>query len=136
DKSANQLLLVQDSNGKIYAADSEPFDVYYHSEFEIYTAELNQIFSWNRLTLSLGGRYQSGTFNTQSSLTNSSSGLASLFSTPAASASLSNDFERITGYGYVTLEPLDRLRLTGGLAYDTISYPSNYRNPPLSSGED
>jgi outer membrane receptor protein involved in Fe transport len=42
----------------------------------------------------------------------------------------------LTGYGYLTVEPLEKLWLTGGLAYDDITFPRNFRQPPISSGED
>jgi outer membrane receptor protein involved in Fe transport len=58
-----------------------------------------------------------------------------LLFTPTAN-SISENFERITGYGYLTVELLERLWLTGGFAYDQVTYPDNYRQPPVSSGED
>ena len=132
DQAAPQLVLDEDPTGAIYGVGSEPYDVNYHNQFEIYSAELNQICQWDRVTLSVGARYQSGTFQTQDQLGNSS--LPALF-TPTAS-SVSDNFERITGYGYLTVEPLTRLWLTGGFAYDDVTFPANYRQPPVSSGED
>jgi hypothetical protein len=132
DLQATQLVLIPTTT---YSVDSVPFDVQYHSTFEIYTAELNQIFQWDRLSLSAGARYQNGTFDTAAQLYNP--GKLQLFfdGTPTNTAS-SDGFERITGYGYLTAEPLDRLWLTAGLVYDDITYPQNFRNPPISSGED
>ena len=135
DRAARQLLLIQDPTGASMAADTVPLDANYHGDFEIYLAELNQIFQWDRVTLSLGGRWQGGSFQTQAQFTNPPPGLAPLFSTPAAQASLSEGFNRLTGYGYLTVEPLDRLWLMGGAAYDDLTYPDNFRNPPLSPGE-
>jgi len=135
DRAAPQLMLIQDSAGKVYAADKEPFDVTYHGQSEVYLAELNQIAQWNRVTLSVGGRWQGGSFQTQSEFANPPAGLATLFANPVAQASLSEGFNRLTGYGYLTVEPLDRLWLTGGAAYDDVTYPDNFRNPPLSAGE-
>jgi len=136
DRAAPQLLLIQDPAGTIYATDFEPFDVDYHSQLEIYTGELNQILQWNRITLSAGVRFQSGSFETQARLDNPPPGVAPLFDDPAADASSNDNFERLTGYGYLIVEPLDLLWLTAGLAYDDIRYPSNFRQPPISSGED
>jgi len=45
-----------------------------------------------------------------------------------------DDFQRITGYGYYTWEPLPELHLTGGVAYDQVTYPINFRRPPISEG--
>ena len=135
DRAARQLLLLQNRAGDIYAADTQPFDVTYHGDSEVYLAELNQIFQWDRVTLSLGGRWQGGSFQTQAEFTNPPAGLASLFNDPVAQASLNEGFSRLTGYGYLTVEPLDRLWLIGGAAYDDITYPDNFRNPPLSAGQ-
>jgi cytochrome c-type biogenesis protein CcmH/NrfG len=109
------------------------FDVNYHNNFDIYSAELNQICEWNRVTLSAGARYQTGTFQTQDLLSNPSTPF--LFNTPPAVNSTDENFERITGYGYLTVEPLERLWLTGGFAYDQVSFPDNFRSIPISSGE-
>ena len=136
DHGAPQLLLLQNGAGSIYAFDREPFDVHYHGQSEIYLAELNQLFQWNRVTLSLGGRWQGGSFQTQSQFTNPPVLLSSLFSDPVAQSSLNEGFGRLTGYGYLTVEPLDHLWLTGGAAYDDVSYPDNFRSPPLSGGQD
>ena len=136
DRAAPQLLLIQDPTGKTYASDSEPFDVEYRSKLEIYTVELNQIFQWNRLTLSTGGRYQSGTFATLVTLTNPPGLVPFLFPNAFDTTEKSADFERITGYGYLTVEPLDRIWLTGGVAYEDMTFPRNFRNPPISGGQD
>jgi len=113
------------------------FDLSYSSSLEIYTAELNQIFQWNRVTLSAGGRYQTGSFHTDAQLFNPSGNPASFLDARDTNNLSSDDaLERITGYGYVTLEPLEQLWLTGGLAYDDLTYPRNFRHPPISSGED
>jgi Tfp pilus assembly protein PilF len=134
DIAAPQLTLIR-NNGAITLAGTTPLDVNYHDEFEIYLAELNQLFQWNRVTLSLGGRWQGGSFQTQAQFANPPPGLASLFNNPVAQASLDEGFNRLTGYGYLTVEPFDRLWLIGGAAYDDMTYPDNFRNPPLSSGE-
>ena len=128
DIAAPQLTLIR-NNGAITLAGTTPLDVNYHNEFEIYLAELNQLFQWNRITLSLGGRWQGGSFQTQAQFANSP---LPLTSNPFAQV---EGFNRLTGYGYLTVEPLDRLWLTGGAAYDDITYPDNFRNPPLSPGE-
>jgi len=135
DRGAKQLILGEDSTGAINAVAALPLNANYHGDVEIYLAELNQIFQWDRVTLSLGGRWQGGSFQTQAEFTDPPPGLASLFNEPVAKGSLDEDFNRLTGYGYLTLEPLDHLWLIGGAAYDNITYPANFRNPPLSAGE-
>ncbi|HEY1662172.1 MAG TPA: FecR domain-containing protein [Verrucomicrobiae bacterium] len=132
DKAAPQLVLDELPDNTIYGVQSVPYDVDYHNQFTIYSAELNQLCEWDRVTMSVGARYQSGTFQADDQLFNASP--AFLF-TPTAN-SISANFERITGYSYVTVELLKRLWLTGGFAYDQVTYPDNYRQPPVASGED
>jgi tetratricopeptide (TPR) repeat protein len=135
DQRARQLLLIENSAGKVYAADNQPFDVSYQGKSEVYLAEFNQLFQVDRVTLSLGSRWQGGSFQTEAKFDNPPPGLAFLFNDPVAQSSQNEGFERITGYGYLTVEPLDHLWLIGGLAYDDLTYPSNFRNPPLSAGQ-
>jgi Tfp pilus assembly protein PilF len=136
DLKARQLLLIQDFTGATYASDSEPFDINYHNQIEIYTAEINQIVQLNRLTLSVGARYQPGDIHTQVVFTNPPGLVPFLFNQPSDRTNVSAGFERFTGYGYATVEPLDRVWLIGGFAYDDLTYPRNFRYPPVSPGED
>lgn len=133
DIQAPQLLLFKTTPpGTVGLVASTAYDFNYHNNFDIYSAELNQICEWNRVTLSTGARYQAGTFQTQDLLNNPAiPGLT----VPTVADSTSEIFERITGYDYLTVEPLTRLWLTGGFAYDQVSFPENYRQPPISSGE-
>jgi Tfp pilus assembly protein PilF len=141
DKAAPQLLFAQLPRGPINAALSVPFDVNYQEKFEVYGAELNQICQWDRVTLVAGGRYQSGEFQTQDQLGNPGAD-AFLFTklgsaTPLTySANTTGLFQRVTGYSYLTVEPLDHLWLTGGVAADDEKFPYYFRNPPVTSGED
>ena len=135
DVAAPQLLLLEDGAGTTVAATSNPFDVDYRNDFEIYGAELNQIAQWNRVTLVAGGRYQSGEFRARNVLDNPGP-LGPLFDTPPADDSIDGDFDRVTGYGYLTVEPVEKLWLTAGAAYDAVKFPSNYRAPPVSSGQE
>src|SRR5439155_235343 len=80
-------------------------------------------------------RYQSGVFDTTAQLYNPAR-LSFFFDGSATNAIASSDaFERITGYGYLTFEPLDKVWLIGGVAYDDLTYPRNFRHPPISLGE-
>jgi tetratricopeptide (TPR) repeat protein len=135
DRAASQLMLIEDPTGATDDAFSRPFDVNYHGDFTIYLTELNQLFQWRRCALSLGGRWQSGSFQTRAEFTNPPAGFGTNFTDPVAKGSIDEDFNRWTGYGYLTLEPVDHLWLIGGLAYDDVSYPANFRNPPPSSGQ-
>jgi Tfp pilus assembly protein PilF len=141
DQGAPQLLFVQLPHGPVDAALSVPFNVNYQEKFEVYGAELNQICQWDRVTLVAGGRYQSGEFQTQDQLGNPASD-AFLFTKLGGAAPLSYSadttglFQRVTGYSYLTVEPVDHLWLTGGVAADDEKFPYYFRNPPVTSGED
>jgi len=128
DRAVPGPIFAQDTSGavtNVLYSGSE--NIAYDNEIEIYTAELNQICEWNRVTISAGGRYQGGSIRAQTQLT----GVSPL----PPPESLSDTFERFTACGYLTLEPVDRLWLTGGLAYDTETYPYDFRQPPLATGE-
>ncbi len=135
DKAVPEILVTAISN-RVVGAGTELFDVNYHSQAEIYTAELNQIFQSEHQTLVFGGRFQTGQFETSNELNVTDPSLArTYYRSPAAAANVTSDFERITGYAYYTLEPLDRLFLTAGLSYDQVEYPDNFRLPPVSPGQ-
>ena len=106
------------------------FDLRYHSDLEIYTAELNQIFQSEHHQLVFGGRYQDGRIKIQSQLSNPV--LApGLFNTPAADTPAYDAYQRGSLYSYYTVSLLDRLLLTGGIAYDSMVFPRNFRAPPV-----
>ena len=134
DHGAPQFILEKDASDNVLGAFSQPYDVSYQNKFTIYGTELNQIVQWDRFTLSAGGRYQSGTFQAQDQMSITNPLLSGLF--PPATNAISADFERITGYGYLTVEPVDHVWITGGVTYDQATYPDNYRQPPVSSGTD
>src|SRR5262249_37658972 len=62
-------------------------------------------------------------------------GLSNFFYNPPALQDVSDRFERVSGYGYYTWEVRRGLLLTGGVAFDQISFPINHRSPPVSDGE-
>ena len=138
DTDVPEPLLSRNPGGQVVGSTSVvPMDVQNQTRFEGFTTELNQILQGERHTLIIGARYQSGTFQTTDQLTLAAGAPAFLvpfFSNPSAAASIQSDFQRISGYGYYTWKPIDSLLLTAGVAYDTVTYPINYRQPPVSSG--
>ena len=113
-------------------ATSTPYDEQLSDHFHIYTAELSQIVQKDKYTLIVGGRWQGGQFGYSDTFTNSPPPLAALFL--PTNQSFSEPFQRFGGYGYLTVEPVDKLWLTAGLAYDAMEYPSNFRSLPVSAG--
>lgn len=131
DTDTEQTILQR--NGGSPTVYSQLFDVKYHSVFEAATFEFNQILQTDRHLTIFGARYQNGTFHTKDELTLADPSLAPYFNNPPALDDFTSDFERVSVYGYHTWEVIPRLRLTGGLSYDRLTYPSNFRLPPISS---
>lgn len=111
-----------------------PFDVALQTQMEIYSAEVNQIFQRERHTDIFGARFQSGSIAASSTFDNVVPlGLAPVFQTPVTTA-LNRDFERLSLYAYHHWKLRENLMLSGGVAYDRLDWPANYRRPPLSTG--
>jgi tetratricopeptide (TPR) repeat protein len=135
DRNVPELVLFRDTANNIVSVGSQTFDIRQDSQLEIYTAELNQIIQRGRHTLVLGGRVQAGDIQTHSLVANPGSN-TNLFNTPPADTHIDEDYFRGSAYAYYTLELPTRLRLTGGVAYDNMRLPSNFRIPPVSAGEE
>ncbi len=108
------------------------------STMELGTAEVQQIWQASAHNTVLGGRFQYGTLRT-SSLQNLPSTIADQFPDPPEPSSLQDlegPFRRVSLYGYHQWEILETLQLSGGLAYDWMTYPENYLNPPISFREE
>ena len=115
------------------------FQQNYRSVLEIYSAELQQIWQQPRHNTIVGARFQTGDFNTQNRQSISPSdplaGLG-LFPEPAAAQNVTADFERVSFYGYHYWEVIDGLQLIGGVSYDYLTFPENYRAGPIAGPEE
>jgi Tfp pilus assembly protein PilF len=103
----------------------------------IYSAELQQIWERAEHTTIIGGRIQYGHFDT-ANLQDTPSTLNGTFPdppTPAAEQDVTSLFKRISFYGYHQWQVFEPLRLIGGLAYDRITFPENFRIAPVSGNE-
>jgi outer membrane receptor protein involved in Fe transport len=135
DRAVPELALIEDAAGQIILNDpTATFDVNYRNSFEIYSGEVNQIFEGERVKLIVGARGQAGRLKALANLENPPAGLAPLFNNPPASLETGEAFQRLAGYSYLTVQPLERLWVMGGAAYDTVTFPRNFRNPPLAPG--
>ncbi len=123
--------------GDVLGYNSAAFDLNLRTEFETYTAELQQILTFGSHSLVLGARYQEGTFDTQVQLTNYNKNVrpdeVSFFQNPPANQFASVDFERINLYLYDTWKVTRWLSVTGGITYDSLAYPDNFRSPPVTT---
>ena len=92
------------------------------TDFEAYSAELQQVFQSHRHTLIAGARYQDGETDTRS--------LAL-----ATRQEQSTGLRRMSGYGYYFFQVIDPLQIIGGISYDYLEYPQNVTVPPISTEE-
>lgn len=120
-------------NGQVTDLQSPLFDVKYRSQLNAWPIELAQVVQTKRQTLVVGGRAQFGEVTTQNEIT--PKGDTAQLLDPIESNER-EDFQRYTAYGYYTLQPEDDLFLTAGLSYDHVEFPKNFRDPPISSGQE
>jgi outer membrane receptor protein involved in Fe transport len=105
---------------------------------DVYSGEVQQIFETSHHSMVVGARLQYGTFGTLSTQDIPST-LSSVFppqSMAVANQDLSTFFNRITLYGYHSWHVVDGLELVGGVTYDSMKYPSNVQNAPISDSEE
>ena len=133
---SRSLVLVHDANGAIVNDLILPLDLKYHNSFTTYTGELNQIWETDKNTLVFGARFQSGEFHTSDRLDNPPPFTTAFFEVPAAAHDFNTSLDRQSYYIYDTWRPFRSLSITGGLSYDRLTFPINYRNAPIVDGED
>ena len=110
-----------------------PFE--YRSEFTLYSFELQQIFQQHKNSLIIGGRYQRGSFDVDSSLEQSQEvKLTFNLKTTNIAQSISSDLDRVNFYAYDQWRVFEPFTLAGGISFDRLAWPENYRNPPLAQG--
>jgi Tfp pilus assembly protein PilF len=108
----------------------------FENRLEIYSGEVQQIFQQPDHNTIFGARAQYGHFQT-ANLQDTPSNLGGLFdpAAPAAQQEISTLFKRFALYGYHQWEVTDWLELIGGVSYDRITFPENFRSAPISSDE-
>ena len=105
----------------------------FDSKLEIYSGEVQQIFQQPGHNTIVGARAQYGHFNTSDSQSHSSFPVP--FDDSAAQQNITSLFRRISLYGYHQWEVADSLELIGGVTYDRLTFPENFRIAPISSAE-
>ena len=116
-----------------------PFTQRYDSEFAIHGAEIQQLWRRDPISIVAGVKGQFGEFDTDNrhGLTgNDPYDFIAFSSTDPVPQSSEARFERETAYAYAHWQALDSLQLIGGVAYDRLTYPANYRYAPVSGGTD
>jgi len=112
-----------------------------HEQFanrlEIYSGELQQIWQQPQHNTVVGLRAQSGHFHTSSLQLDPSShpGYFPAAPEPAALQDFDTPFERLSFYGYHQWQVAAPLQLIGGVAYDWLKFPENFRTAPISGAD-
>jgi Flp pilus assembly protein TadD len=122
------LTLKQDGAGFVIVQPDPTYTLKQHFDFTLYSAEVQQIWETEHQALIFGGRYQHATVDTHAILSQPPFGAVE-------NQTASPYLERINGYGYYQLRPINSVRLTAGLSYDRLTYPQNVDLPPVRSGE-
>jgi tetratricopeptide (TPR) repeat protein len=103
----------------------------YRSRLEIYSAEAQQIWQTHRFTTIVGARWQTGEFETDNFNQNFLTDYIDLFTTDLKQ-NVSAKFNRENVYAYEHWQALDSLRFIGGVSYDRLVMPENFRYAPVS----
>ena len=125
DTNGIGLVTTKNPSGQIVGVAQRGADIDYHSDLIAYSIEGQQILQSAKQTLVVGARYQTGDIDTDSFIQR----------LRPVGQTVSLSLDRVTGYGYYTLQVADPLQLTAGLAYDYLKYPQNNEIPPVSGEE-
>jgi outer membrane receptor protein involved in Fe transport len=103
--------------------------------FEVYSAEAQQIWTSSAHSTIGGIRGQWGDFDIRNSHAHPAD-LGGLFPEPIPEQRLDPSFGRFTAYAYHHWQIIDPLLLVGGVAYDYIRYPENFRSGPMTGDQE
>jgi len=118
--------------GHVTGVGEDRFSFATHRNFVTYSAELQHIQQSERNTFIVGGRYQHGHFETDALLSVERPTFSGGFPTPASRQHSNTDFDRTNLYAYDFWHVAPWLTLIGGMTWDRIEHPDNYRNPPIN----
>ena len=123
---AQPLFMRVRTNGLITRVRREPFyNLNYHRDYEVYSAELQHIWEAHSHTVIVGGGYQNGSADTTAQLTQ--------MGNPMSAQKFQQSVDRLSFYGYEQWRIIEPLALTAGVAYDRLNFPRNILNAPISS---
>ena len=135
DPSVYATLSALTGKGQILDINDFPLDLSYVADFVTYTAEFQQILTFDSDTVVFGSRAQDGEFDTSSSLQNLDPNIAPIYSNSLAQQNFNVGLQRINVYAYDTWHIAPWLSLTGGVTYDDLLYPENFRTPPINGAQ-
>lgn len=123
--SANPVrFLDKSAAGQVTRVSQRDAGLDFRSDLEGYSTELQQIWQQPKQTVVLGGRYQLGWSETDSTLAGR-----------PAQMDVGTDLQRISLYAYHQWQILEPLRLTTGVTYDKLLYPLNIDIAPITDLE-
>ena len=116
----------------VVGVNTAPFSFETQRQIEIYTAEMMHLQKIRNHQLLAGLRFQMGEFETRSRLSIVRPTFIGGFATPAFDQTDVVDFQRISAYLYDYWQPRPWITLIGGVSWDRVDHPENFRNPPTS----
>ena len=111
------------------------FDFYTLRQFELTTAELQQIWETKYNTALVGARWVQGDFMTDTLLNVVRPTFDGGFTSPAVQQHSETTMDRMSVYAYDYFRPAKWITLIGGVSWDRLEYPDNFRNPPVNDRE-
>jgi hypothetical protein len=124
----------QNSNAVTNQGEFGGFGKNYRSEFDAYSAEVQQVEQTPEQLLLAGARYQWGSTKTTSVLTRDPHDFpGGIF--PTLAQNTATALERVSLYAYAHRQVYDRLRLIAGVSYDRLRFPDNISSPPINNHE-
>lgn len=110
-------------------------DIEYANSADVFSAELQQVWERPRHTDILGGRFQGGRVEANSTLTLADPMWRYSLNDEHVTSS-NGDLRHYAAYWYHSWKPWEFLTLLGGVAYERAEYPANYQRMPLTPGND
>lgn len=137
--TATSLYFYHGIGGPVASVAPLRFNQVYRNQLESYSVEVQQIANCGNHIFILGGRLQTGHFDTDNHQSDGEivTGSTSALSIPySVSQSLRTDFARQTLYAYDHFRLWPTLLLSAGVTYDWLRKPDNFRLAPIAESQD
>lgn len=121
------------ANGPLTPAPSGsgPLTTELNSRFTLYSADIQHIWETEKFSLIAGGRWQSGSADTDTRLIEANNG----FPVTSLAQNESGQLNRGDAYAYGSWQMTSKLRVISGVSYTHLEYPRNLDLPPISALE-
>lgn len=118
--------------GELVGARAIPADEVFRSQWTLWFSELCHIWRLQKQTLVVGGRAQTGAFESESLL----SRIPPVHYPVSSQENRAEEgFHRLSSYVYDLIELTPTLKCQLGLAFDSVKFPGNFRQSPVGPGE-